>query len=98
MATETLQAGINVEMDDVLAEAVYVKNVTLEYGGFAPYTAVYGRLPRGLFPMDSDTLDAIEDGGTGDDRPGAQPTGNLSHTIRLREIALRAFLEAITLD
>ncbi len=72
-------------MEDVLAEALYVKNVSLEYGGFSPYTAVYGRLPRGLFAFDETTIEAIEDGGNRrvPPRHGAAPTGNLADTIRL---------------
>ncbi len=50
-------------MEDILAEAVFVRNAQLEYGGFSPYTAVYGRLPRGLFSLDEATIDSVEDGG-----------------------------------
>ncbi len=42
IATSLLPAGLKVDFEDVLAEALYVKNTQLEYGGFPPYTAVYG--------------------------------------------------------
>ncbi len=83
------------DFEGILAEALFVKNTQLEYGGFSPFTMVFGRMPRGLFSLDPQTLEAIEDGG---EPPRGQNTGNLESTIRLREIAAKAFIEAIVLE
>ena len=37
----------------------------------------------------------MEDGG---EPEAGIPVGNISHTVRLREIAIRAFIESISLD
>ncbi len=52
-------------------------------------------MPRGLFSLEPQTLEAIEDGG---EPPRGHTTGNLESTIRLREIAAKAFIEAIVLE
>ena len=56
MSTALELANLKVAFIDVLAEACFVKNAQLEYGGFSPYTAVFGRMPRGLFSPDDSTV------------------------------------------
>ncbi len=82
---------------------MFVKNASLEYGGFPPYVAVFGQHPRGLFSIETSNIEAIEDGGgVGARHRKLDPwkvepkSGNWSETIWLREIALRSLLESVT--
>lgn len=49
--------GLQVSFEDVLAEAVYSKNVLCQYGGFTPYEALYGRTPP-LFNVWDEEVDS----------------------------------------
>ena len=49
-----------------------------------------------MFIIDEPTVDAVEDGGDG--TTVNRPVGNVENTIWLREIALWAFVEAISIE
>ena len=66
----------------MVAESIFVKNVALQYGGFSPYVAVFGQFPKGLFSIESHSIDSLEDGGKRPE-PDEPETGNLANTIRL---------------
>jgi hypothetical protein len=53
--------GLRVSFPQILQEAVFAKNVLLQYGGFSPFEALYGRTPPLLDVMHHEDNLEIED-------------------------------------
>ena len=49
--SQLIREGINANMEDVLAEAVFAGNALVHVGGVTPYQCVYGRSPAMLPPL-----------------------------------------------
>ena len=45
MDQQATRDGLRVSFTQVLNEAVFSKNVLLQYGGYSPYEALFGRTP-----------------------------------------------------
>ena len=52
--------GLRVNFEQVLSEAVYAKNILLNYGGHSPYEALFGRTPALLNVLDEEILGESE--------------------------------------
>ena len=51
MDQQATRDGLRVSFTQVLNEAVFSKNVLLQYGGYSPYEALFGRTPPMLDVM-----------------------------------------------
>ena len=61
--------GLRVSFTQILNEALFAKNVLLQYGGFSPYEALYGRTPPLLDVM------SIGEERRGEERKGEERRG-----------------------
>ena len=84
--TQSLEEGVNLPFEVVLAECVLAKNVMLSVAGFSPYQALYGRLPPLMaeFEPASDLQLTDTVGGV---------VGASRHHHLVREIALRSMVD-----
>ena len=60
MDAQAIADGLRVSFEQVLSEATMAKNMLLQYGGYSPYEALYGRTPHLLDVMSAEA-DAQED-------------------------------------
>ena len=79
--------GLHITDEDIVAETCYAKSNMLEVGGAHPITAVLGIKPHVLPDFESSSL-ALTDDYLGSEFAASRGT------VRLREIAVRAMIEA----
>ena len=83
---EALRYGIEVEGEELIAEACMAQNTTVSYGGYTPSMAVFGILPRGYMDPEEVPLGADTE---------AISAAPFERAARLRQIALQAAQAAI---
>jgi hypothetical protein len=82
--SQCLFEKIDVSDSEIVAEAVYAKNVMLLVHGESPYKAVFGRQPAALSEFESTTMSALSVNFGGQ---------HSRHANRLREIAVQSMVE-----
>ena len=88
MRSECERQGMEVNLDDLAAEAAMAQNLTINVGGYTPHMAVTGTLPDPFFDIDSAGIMAVA--GAAQD--------NLSvfeRALRLRQLAMTAATQSI---
>ena len=80
---ESNRYGIELQPEDLAAEAAMAQNLTLSVGGYTPATMLFGVLPRGFLDPEGD-------------QPVADPNeSSFEKSLRLRQIALQSAQAAI---
>ena len=88
MRSECERQGMEVNLNDLAAEAAMAQNLTINVGGYTPHMAVTGTLPYPFFDIDSAGIMAVA--GAAQD--------NLSvfeRALRLRQLAMTAATQSI---
>ena len=83
---EASRWGIEVQGEELAAEASMAQNTTMSVGGYSPVTMLFGILPRGFMDPEEQLHGDIEEG-------AAEST--FERSLRLRQIALQASQAAI---
>ena len=83
---EASRWGIEVQGEELAAEASMAQNTTMSVGGYSPVTMLFGILPRGFMDPEAALHGDIEEG-------AAEST--FERSLRLRQIALQASQAAI---
>lgn len=88
IADQCAAEGIRVTADDILTEAVYAKNAIVTIGGHSPHEAVFVTRPHSLLPdLEEKNISVLGD-------TTGMEHGVNRHSLRLREIALGAMVQA----
>ena len=82
---------LQVEINDVLSQAIFAKNVLTNVAGFSPFLAVFGRWPNVLSDLEAAGQSALRDGEGG-------IAGANRHSVRVRELALQAMISATAVN
>lgn len=81
---QCLLESLQVSDSEIIAEAVYAKNIMIQVHGESPYKAVLGRQPAALAEFENATMSSIADD------TGGQHS---RHANRLREVAVQSMVE-----
>ena len=88
LRAEAERQGMDIDMQDIAAEASFAQNATLNIGGYTPHMMVTGALPMPYFDIDAPGIQAIS---------GASQvsTSIYERALRLRQLALTAATQSI---
>ena len=87
LKAEAERWGIEIEKEELAAEAAMAQNLTISYGGYSPTTMVFGVLPRGYLDPEGEIY--------GDEGQLNPTESTFERSLRLRQIALQASQAAI---
>ena len=87
LKAEAERWGIEIEKEELAAEAAMAQNLTISYGGYSPTTMVFGVLPRGYLDPEGEIY--------GDEGQVNPTESTFERSLRLRQIALQASQAAI---
>ena len=87
LKAEAERWGIEIEKEELAAEAAMAQNLTISYGGYSPTTMVFGVLPRGYLDPEGEVY--------GDEGQLNPTESTFERSLRLRQIALQASQAAI---